>query len=179
MRNLVLFFVCVLYLSCGNKTGEEFFFQVENLSSKDFDLLEIKKVKLYYLSNLRKDKNSLCFEIKIYNSQIRSQIKTTDFSLFYAENKFEYIAMFPPAVSAEDTVFICFSQDEMRGAKLDSIFNSMEKVHTNKKIQITKDIIKDVKLYLYFENKDSIAVPLSEKTLFSFYLRDKSMMNVY
>lgn len=177
----MLFFVCFLFLSCGNKTGEEFFFQVENLPSKvvDSSLLEIKKVKLYYLSNLRKDKNSICFEIKIYNSQIRSQINTTDFSLFYSESKFEYIAMFPPTVSPEDTVFICFSQDEMRGTKLDSIFNSMEKVHTNEKIQITKDIIKDIKLYLYFKNKDSIAVPFSEKTLYSFYLHDKSMLDVY
>ncbi|WP_430614128.1 hypothetical protein [Flavobacterium sp. JP2137] len=180
MKNLVLLSM-FFFISCGSKTGEEFFFKVDSLPLKNdySELLYVQDVTMFYLNKNRKDKNSICFTVKIDQSSIKNQFENIRFRLFHGKNSYEYVSMFPPTVSEEDTVFICFSQDEMEGTKLDSIINSMEEVYTNEKIRITKYIIKDVKLYLYFENKDSTAVPLSKKTLFSFYLRDKSMLDVY
>lgn len=60
-----------------------------------------------------------------------------------------------------------------------TIISSMEEVRTKDKIGITKDIIRNLDLYLFYDGNDSIRIPLDKNALFSFYLYDKSMKNVF
>lgn len=180
MRDL-LFLLIFVFASCGSKSGKEFYFKVDDLKVPDVAInsVKIQKVKMYYLSNSRKDQNNLCFTIKFEDKEIKEQIDRIKFKLFHGGSRFEYISMFPPSISEEETIFICFSQNYMKKTKLDFIISSMEKVRTKDKIEITKDIIRNLELYLYYDDNDSIHVPLDKDVLFSFFLRDKSMTKVY
>lgn len=180
MRNL-LFLLLFVIVSCGSKTGKEFFFKVDDLKVPDVatNSVKIQKIKMYYLSNSRKDQNNLCFTIKLEDKEIKEQIDRINFKLFHEGSGFEYISMFPPSISEEETIFICFSQDYMKKTKLDSIISSMEEIRIKDKIEITKDIIRNLELYLYYDDNDSIHVTLNKDVLFSFFLRDKSMAEVY
>ncbi len=181
MRNFLLLSGLLFFISCGNKTGKEYFFKVNHLPQRNDNsrLLSIQKVTMFYLSNSRKDMNNICFNIKINESKIKDDIRNIRFRLFHNNSGFEYISMFPPTVSEEETIYICFNHYRMEGTRFDSIVNSMEKVSTKEKIKITKGIIRNIDLYLYLDDNDSIRIPLDRNAKFSFYLRDKSMMNVY
>lgn len=180
MRNLK-FLLLFIIVSCGSKPGKEFFFKIDGLEKNNevSNLVKIEKVKVYYLSNNRKDQNSICFLIKVAEKEIKEQMTEMKFKLFYEKSSFEYISMFPPLISDEETIFICFSQDYMNKTKLDSIISSMEDVRTKDKIEITRDIIRNLELYFYQDLNDSINIVLDSDALFSLYLRDKSMMNIY
>ena len=179
MRILFLMYVLSLFISCGSSTGEEFAFTVSDLpQAKVNSKLLVNKSTMYYLSSSRKDMNNICFDIKISDSNLKEQIKNGSFRLLHNGNRFEHVSMFPPTVSEEGTVYICFYHYRMEATKLDSVVNSMENVSTTEKIRITRDVIREVELYFYLNDKDSILIPMDSNTNFSFYLRDKSMMNV-
>lgn len=179
MRILLLIYVFSLFISCGSSTGEEFSFTVSDLpQAKINSKLLVNKSTMYFLSSSRKDMNNICFDIKINDSNLKEQIKNSSFRLLHNGNRFEHVSMFPPMVSEEGTVYICFHHYRMEGTKFDSVVNSMENVSTTGKIKITRDLIREVELYFYLNDNDSILVPMDSNTNFSFYLRDKSMMNV-